>query len=186
MNEGQLYEQMKAGDEAAFNQLFQLYYEPLVKFAFKKTYDLPTSEDIVQSVFIAFWDNKSNWNIQTSVESYLRKIVHNRCIDFFRKESNVSRATALYFQQSDKMTIESPEETLLSEEQLKFIHSRIEALPLKCKAVFKLSRFEELSYLEIANQLGISKKTVEFHISTALRLLRQSLAISLFAAVLMR
>ncbi|MFK7980611.1 MAG: sigma factor-like helix-turn-helix DNA-binding protein [Saprospiraceae bacterium] len=58
--------------------------------------------------------------------------------------------------------------------------NKINALPPKCSIVFKMSRFEEMNYAKIAEQLGITKKTVEYHISTALRLLRKSIFTWLF------
>jgi len=173
MQELQLYKKMKAGDESAFDQLFHLYYEQLVRFAFAKCYDQSMSEDIVQNVFIEFWTKRNQWNIQTSVIAYLKRTVNSRCIDYFRKEKTIADHKENYTKESLSLNSTSPEEELLTKENLQVIYEKIELLPPKCKAVFKLSRFEEMTYAQIAENLGVSKKTVEFHMGNALRLLRE-------------
>ena len=177
MNEMQLYQKMKAGDATAFDQLFKMNYERLVNLAYRKVDDLAIAEDIVQNVFIEFWKKGTSWNIESSVGAYLKKIVNNRCIDFFRKEKTLNTRKKNFLQNSPTLDISSPEEELLSQESLQAIYQKIESLPRKCKIVFKLSRFEGLSYKAISEELNISIKTVEFHISTALRILRESLFI---------
>jgi len=179
-----LFQQIKAGNRIAFDKLFQFFYEKLVHQAYKTTQSQSDAEDIVQSVFINFWTKRKEIIIQQSVEGYLQKMVYHRCMDYFRKQKNKKRHQEKYTLQSLHLNIDSPEEDLLKTESLAAIYQKIEALPPKCKIVFKMSRFEELSYEEIAEQLGISKKTVEYHISTALRVLRKSVfGIMLFSII---
>lgn len=173
MDERQLYQQMKTGNQTAFDQLFQLYYEKLVRIAYQKTQDISIAEDIVQTVFIDFWTKKNDLVIEKSIFGYLNRMVHNRCIDYFRKQTSIQNTEYKYAKKSLNLSVLSPEEGLLNQENLNAIYAQIEALPTKCKIVFKLSRFEEMKYEEIAEQLAISKKTVEYHISTALKLLRK-------------
>lgn len=174
MKELNLYKEMKAGNQAAFDELFHLYYENLVRLAYQKTQDQANAEDIVQTLFIDFWTKRATITIEKSVIGYLSTTVHRRCIDYFRKQKRIDHSHQKYFDNSLSLDISSPEKDLLNQENLSAIYTKIEALPPKCKIVFKMSRFEEMSYEEIAEQLDISKKTVEYHISTALRVLRKS------------
>lgn len=178
MNDLELYQKMKAGDLSAFDEIFKMHYESLVRMGVQKIDNVALVEDLVQNIFIDFWTKKNQLNIESSVLAYLKKMVHNRCIDHFRKQKSIQRKEENYFKNSLSLNVNSPEEDLLNQENLAAIYSKIEALPPKCRTVFKLSRFEEMTYDEIATQLDISKKTVEFHISTALRILRKSIFIS--------
>lgn len=170
-----LFQQIKAGNCIAFDKLFHLYYESLVQHAYKTTQNQANAEDIVQTVFIDFWTKRNQLSIEKSVIGYLSRMVHNRCMDYFRKQKSITTKQEKYFQNSLSLDITSPEENLLNAENLAAIHDKIDALPPKCSIVFKMSRFEEMSYAEIAEQLGVTKKTVEYHVSTALRLLRKSI-----------
>ncbi len=173
--ETHLYQQIKAGNRTAFDKLFHLCYEELVQKAYKSTQNLTEAEDIVQTVFINFWTKRDQLTIEKSVIGYLTRMVHHRCMDYFRKQKSITTQQEKYFQNSLSLDIVSPEEDLLNAENLAAIHDKIDALPTKCSIVFKMSRFEAMNYTEIAEQLGITKKTVEYHISTALRLLRKSI-----------
>jgi len=175
MLEKHLYQQMKAGNQTAFDKLFQLYYEKLVHQAYKTTQDLANAEDIVQAVFIDFWTKRNQLNIEQTVIGYLTRMVHHRCIDYFRQQKSQLVNQEKYFKNTLSLDITSPEEDLLNAENVAAIYAQIEALPPKCSIVFKMSRFEEMTYEEIAEQLGITKKTVEYHVSTALRVLRKGI-----------
>ncbi len=166
---------MKAGDLSAFDEIFNLYYEQLVWIAHSKIDNIAVAEDIVQQIFINFWAKRATLTVEHALFPYLKKSVHNRCIDYYKKQKTIQRKEIQYFQNPLSLNIATPEEKLLSEENLQAIYQKIEALPPKCRAVFKLSRFEEMTYAEIATHLEISKKTVEMHISTALRILRKSI-----------
>ncbi|MFK8007592.1 MAG: RNA polymerase sigma factor [Saprospiraceae bacterium] len=181
MEELILYKKMKAGDRSAFDKIFKLHYEQLVRFAHVKIDNISIAEDIVQNIFIDFWTKRASINIEKSLLPYLRRTVHNRCIDHFRKQKSIQKKEEQFFQNSLTLDISNPEQELLSQENLQAIYTKIEALSPKCKVVFKLSRFEEMTYAEIATHLNISKKTVEMHISTALRILRKSIFISLIS-----
>jgi len=175
MDERILYKKMKAGDINAFNQLFKLNYERLVRMLYKKCYNQALAEDIIQNVFIDFWTNKNKIEINNSVSAYLTTSTRNRYIDHFRKQKTDSKKEQAYINNSLTLKVSSPEDELLSKENLANIYAKIEALPFKSKAIFQLSRFENKSYPEIANELNISIKTVEYHISNALRILRKSI-----------
>lgn len=170
-----LFQQIKAGNRTAFDKLFQLYYEQLVQQAYTTTQNLANAEDIVQAVFIDFWTKSKELTIEKTVIGYLTRMVQYRCIDYFRQQKSKGIQQEKYFENTLSLDIASPEEELLNAENLAAIYKKIDALPPKCGIVFKMSRFEEMSYDEIADALDITKKTVEYHISTALRLLRKGI-----------
>jgi len=177
MTDKDLYQRMVAGDVDAFNQLFKAHYESLVRMLYKKCFDQTLAEDIVQNVFIELWSKRKERVLPKSVGAYLSTSVKNRYIDHFRKQKNLADKKKAYLQQSLPLNIASPEEELLNQENLAKIYRKIEELPPKTKVVFQLSRFENKSYSEIAEALDISVKTVEYHISNALRLLHESIFI---------
>jgi len=166
---------MKEGDMSAFDQLFKLHYEDLVSQLYRKSYDLELSEDIIQNIFIEFWSNRKELNIQNSIKAYLSTSARNRFIDHFRKQKSIVRKEENYLQNTLHLNIASPEEELLTKENLDNIYDKIAQLPAQSKHIFQLSRFSEMSYQDIAEELGVSVKTVEYHISKALRILRKTI-----------
>jgi len=92
-----------------------------------------------------------------------------------RKENQQQKKVKAFRQNSLSLDVRSPESELLSKENMKAIYEKIKALPPKSQAVFKLSRFENMTYQEIADSLEISIKTVEMHISISLRILRKTI-----------
>ena len=162
-----IFQKIKAGDDTAFEQLFLQYYENLCHVAFRVYKDEHKSKDFVQEVFLSIWKRRDTLEINSSVYAYLRKAVMYKSLDFIR-------AQKLSFPE-DKLAKEDSIEAHkhLEEEELKIlIHKVVDQLPERCRLVFCMSRFEELSHKEIAEKLGISEKTIENQITKALKILR--------------
>ncbi|MEE9438204.1 MAG: RNA polymerase sigma-70 factor [Saprospiraceae bacterium] len=156
--------------ELALKLLYDKYYSYICSVIYKMIGDSGTTEDIAQEVFIEVWKRKETLSIDSSLRGYLRRTAVNKTL-------NVIRAKRMKFEQEDTILhLSSPEPasqlTMEAEEMRLVINRSIEALPDRCRLVFGLSRFEELSYKEIASKLEISVKTVENQISKALKLLR--------------
>ena len=166
---------MEKIDQQAFNDIFNMHYEHLVKVAISIISDSDLAEDVVQDVFINFWNRHIEIRIEQSVLAYLKKAVIFRSIDYLRKAKTKDEHIAAHQYNSLKLSLQTPESELLSQENLNSIYKKIDALPGNSGLVFKLNRFEHLSYAEIATQLGISVKTVEYHMSKALEILRKSI-----------
>ena len=160
-------------DRTQFEDLFRKNFTHLCNFAVQYVADHDTAKDITQKVFINLWENREKIDIQQGVLSYLFTSVKNRSLNYLR-DSKRYRSRILDLDCGD---IELPQQEANMEiEDLKVrIASALEKLPEKCRLVFEMSRFEDKKYREIAAELGISQKTVEAHMSKAMRSLRDHL-----------
>lgn len=164
-------------DFILFEDLFHLYYCPLIAFADKYTNDKQASEDIVQDVFMALWIKRGAINFSDPIKPYLYKATYNKSISYIHsQQSNHSmdeQDIKLLLQQ--KITSYEVQDSLLLKEVADEIAICVDKLPAQCRKVFLLSRGQGLKNKEIAKQLDISEKTVEGHISKALSELRSHL-----------
>ncbi|NID09199.1 RNA polymerase sigma-70 factor [Fibrivirga algicola] len=154
--------------------LFRRYYAPLRNHAVRFVYSKEIAEDLVSDVFSTFWENRLHEQIATSYRAYLFKAVRNRAQNYLlwevKKDSNAPDAGVLLPDNSP-----TPEATLLFDELRIRLDQRIQDLPSQCRKVFLLSRLEGKSYREIADELGLSVRTVEVHIRKALVSIREML-----------
>ena len=134
------------------------------------------SEASTESVFCRIWEKRDRLQVHTSLKAYLYGSVYHECVDWLRQEKN-SRAHRSQILRSNN---QAAGETAAGKTELgqleKRLQQALDELPDQCRAIFQLSRFGELKYREIAEQLGLSIKTVEAQMSKALKLLRQKLA----------
>lgn len=136
--------------------------------------DLDEAEEVVQNTFYIIWKKRESLTIQSSVKSYLYKSVYNDCLNKL-KHQKVRQAHAQDFQHTHSSESEDGIKLLHAKELKLKIDQALESLPEQCGKVFRLNRFEELKYKEIAEHLNISVKTVEIHMSKALKLMREQL-----------
>lgn len=173
-NEALRLRQIRSGDVTAFKAVYQEKYTHLVQEAYRMLRDKEESRDIVQKVFIQFWEKKETLFIQHTIGGYLRKMVINACLAHLR---TVDRRAAILenFDQPVAQSLNG-QEIIESKELQEQIHSEIKNLPDQCRKVFEMSRFESMTYQQIGQTLNISPKTVENHIGKALKRLRIALA----------
>ncbi|MEQ8423393.1 MAG: RNA polymerase sigma-70 factor [Cyclobacteriaceae bacterium] len=157
-------------DTNGFKRIFFDHYHSLFNSAFRVLRSSDAAEDTVQDVFTKFWANRNRIMITTSVEAYLRKAVINASLNYLEKHGRVVPLDTLVDQQ-EPADFNTPVYSDVSEQ----IDKAIDKLPARCRAVFCLSRHEGLSNQEIADQLGISKRTVENQLGNALLKLRKYL-----------
>jgi RNA polymerase sigma-70 factor, ECF subfamily len=170
-------EKLKAlceGNHQVFEQLFDNMYEALCRYAYSILRDMDDAEDVVQKTFCKLWDQRETLTIQSSINSYLYRIVHNDSMNAIHQQINQREHNFNYFSGINDM-VESVSEQLAASELQQAISVALTGLPPQCRRVFEMSRMEQLSYAEIAKQLNISTNTVENHISKALKLLRVEL-----------
>jgi RNA polymerase sigma-70 factor (ECF subfamily) len=174
LSDQEQFEALAAGDITAFEMFFKTYYQPLCNYAYSFLQDRAESEEIVQATFLSVWEKRQSLTIKTSPKSYLYAMVRNACLNVIKHEKIKQKYAG------EELALASPgyesvSHTVTSNELETRIQVAIETLPEQCRLVFKLSRFEELKYQEIADQLNISIKTVENHMGKALKLMREQL-----------
>lgn len=172
--EQQQLEALTAGDITAFEMIFRTYYQPLCSYAYTFLQDKEEAEEIVQSTFMSVWEKHNTISIRTSVKSYLYAMVRNACLNVIKHEK-IKQKHAVEEIALSPHSHDSVSSTVASLELETKIQEAMEKLPEQCRLVFKLSRFEELKYSEIAEQLNISVKTVENHMGKALKIMREQL-----------
>jgi RNA polymerase sigma-70 factor (ECF subfamily) len=157
-----------------FESLFKKWYSVLCPFVFRIVRDNEIAQDLVQDVFVKLWEKREQIEINTSVKSYLFKACMNAALNHeaARKKYKVTNDESITLSLSDAG---STDEGLHVSELQKKINEAIDTLPPACRSVFILSRFEEMSYKEIASTLEISVKTVENQMGKALKILRVQL-----------
>lgn len=167
-----LFAEMKQGKEYAFDFFFNYYYPGLCVYA-QNMFSLPEEEtkNMVQDVFLKFWNDRRKIVITTSVRSYLFVSVKNRSLDYLKKKKR--QGTKIEFEGKD-FSEEAIDTYVLSELETLFKES-LDKLPARCREVFELSRFEGLKNRDIAKQLDISEKTVENQMTKALKILKVEL-----------
>ncbi len=148
-----------------------MYYKTLKAYAISFVYDATIADDIVQDVFLELCDKQELIKFDKNVKSYLFKSVYNRSINFLKskvRKSQISIETTDFLESYLQQTHDTHEDNLIAKEIHEEIGIAIDNLPPQCKKVFLLSRTYELKNKEIAEQLGISVKSVEKHITKAL------------------
>jgi RNA polymerase sigma-70 factor (ECF subfamily) len=167
-------EGLKKGNETAYKSLYNQYYIELYVYSKRYVRDMDAAKEVVQDVMINLWAKREELNFQDNLKAYLYKSVSNRSINYLKKKKytiNIDEELEDKLIEEDMHFIENLEDNQLEER----IDQEINKLPDKCKQAFRLSRFEELKYNEIADQMGVSVKTVEAHISNALNKLSNAL-----------
>jgi len=174
---------LQKGDKTAFDALFRAYYTPLCYYAASlQNGDRTLAEDLVQQAFVKLWEQRESLQINWSVKAYLYRSVHNAALNQIRAEKvrdRYKQYNADYLEMNHQQASE-PEPQLKER-----LQKALSALPAQCRQVFELSRFEELKYREIAEQLDISIKTVESQMGKALKILRTQLADYLVTVILL-
>jgi RNA polymerase sigma-70 factor (ECF subfamily) len=165
---------IRQGDKVQFESLFRSSYSSLVRYAKKIVADHDTAEEIVQDLFVRLWNERKKLKIRSSLNGYLFRSVHNRCLHWL----DHGKVAGRYEQE---MAAQKTNETLTPEEILQFnelqltITKILERLPERCGQIFCMNRFEGLKYTEIADKLAVSVKTVEANMGKALREFRKEL-----------
>jgi RNA polymerase sigma-70 factor, ECF subfamily len=168
-----LFSEMKQGKTYAFDFFFHYYYPGLCVYAQNLiNRPLPDAQNIVQDVYMKFWEDREKINIQSSVRAYFFAMVRNKCLDTLKSSGYKMEANNLnkYPDIADNQF-----DTYIFAELEHIVKNGMLKLPDRCREVFELSRFEGLKNKEIANRLDISEKTVENQMTKALKVLRNEL-----------
>lgn len=164
--------QIKKGNKLAFSQLFRLYYPKLFSFISQLLKDRQLAEEITQDVFLRLWINREKINPDLSFDSYLFTIAKHIVLNFFRKKEIEQRYIDHTLHASGADYVDE-EEHFYYKDLLAIIEQAVGQMPPQQQKVFRLSREQGLLNAEIAEKLGISKRTVEKHIYSSLTFLRK-------------
>ncbi|MCF6332712.1 MAG: RNA polymerase sigma-70 factor [Draconibacterium sp.] len=167
-----LLSELQRGQERAFDFIFRKYYKALCAQAAAYINDIDLAQSLVQDCFIKLWENRGDAGNIKKLPAYLSFSVRNKCIDHLRKTKsieNLNENSELKSQDS------SSEYYLLSREFEERLVVVLSSLPERSRMAFEYSRFENLTYSEIAEKMNITVKAVEALISRALKKLRKEL-----------
>lgn len=169
-----LVRRVREGDPKAFEELFQTYCGPLVNFARRFVVDLAVAESVVQDVFVNTWKRRRHLDPEAGIRAYLYTAVRNQALKQLR-HTEVEQQSDTSFSETSSGEA-SPEEHWTREDLTRTIQSAVEQLPTRCRTIFIMNRWDQLTYQEIAQILGLSIKTVETQMGRALQTLRRSLS----------
>jgi RNA polymerase sigma-70 factor (ECF subfamily) len=165
--------QIKDGDESAFEAVFNEYYESLAYFALKYVGNAQVAEDIVQDLFVKIWANRHSLRIEQSLSSYLYGAVKNASFNHLKSQNIRSEYASNQILPSEADSF-IPNEIDASDLSL-LIETAIFSMPKERQKIFRMSREEGMKYAEIAAKQEISVKTVEAQMGKALQFMRSML-----------
>ena len=171
-----------AGDDAAFDEIYERYWSLLYRAAFNVLRDEDACMDVIQDVFIWFWEHRSDISFR-SVKAYLLVAVKYKVANYIRN----GKVRESFYDRIPRVELDDdfPDEALELKELKEMIARFVMELPERCQEVFNLSRNEHMSNKEIAEYLGITEKTVENQINKALKRLKLNLGkLSVFISLL--
>lgn len=173
-NEREIVVRLIDGDEEAFCELYATYKNRLLYFAMRFVKSREYAEDIFQDAFTAVWQSRRFINPDVPFSSYLYTIVRNRMLNQLRELTYKDKLREHIISQAVDHVDDAKNKVLF--EELKDILSKaLEKLTPRQREVFQMSRDAEMSHKEIADTLGISVNTVQEHISTSLKTIREYL-----------
>ena len=169
---------LKKGDKKAFEEIYNEFFGVHYHLCLQYIHNEKAAEEIVQDTFLKLWEIRNTLNDQINIRSFLYTITKNNCLNYLRNQKISMKhiENMKYMEmQFNYEALEKLGNYIQFEELRSKIEEAIAQLPAELVETFQLSRFEELSYKEIAEKQNISIKTVEARISKALRILRVEL-----------
>jgi RNA polymerase sigma-70 factor (ECF subfamily) len=170
---------LKSDSEKAIKIIFEVHYEGLCSYAESILKDQFMAEEVVEQLFVYLWMNADSINILSSLKSYLFRSVHNNCLKYIDKHKNESKHFHNYVFEDEEILSYICDDNFLSKlfanELERKLDDVLQTLPEQCRNIYFLSRYQNLSYPEIAKKLNISTGTVKTQMSRAFQKLREQL-----------
>lgn len=165
-----------SNSQAALKSLYIAYFHRLMRFVGIYVSSPAEAEEVVSDTFLALWDNRCALAGMTNIDAYIYTVARNKAVSYYRKQTmeNVSldESSIDFFAHTET----TPEEELISREEIGRLNAAINSLPPKCRIAFKLVREDKLKYKDVASILDISVKTLEAHLASAVKKLRETLS----------
>jgi len=173
---------LKSDDPKAMEQIFNVHWEQVFDFAYRKLGDEALAQDITQEIFISLWEKRSKLDLTGNLSGYLYGAVKHRVIDYYRSNSlKDSHQAALALLLNGNLA-GSADESLILQDTSRAVAIEIQRLPERMRLVISMSREEDKTVKEIAGELGVSVQTVKNQITAAMKLLRKNLSYILVLA----
>ena len=176
---GSLLGKLKDGDISTFEIIYKSHYRRIFHFAFQYLQNKETCANIIQDVFSSLWDKKEKLANDTNLNAWLFTVTKNKCLKHIRNLKTEKRYLENLGDQRMILNFDAlnslDTSPMTFDEIEKIIQKTLDNLSPKCRIAFEMSRFEEKKYSEIAVEMQISQKTVETHISNALKIFRIAL-----------
>lgn len=175
LTDQELLSEIKSDKTEAFDTLYYRHFAQLARYAYKKLQNNDLTEEIVQDVFVELWKKRDTLETEGQIQALLYAILRNKILHELRARMIQNKHIEAYTRGrlNDEHTLNA--ESLDEDGAHKKMIGAIKRLSPQCQQAFTLSRYEHLSYKEIAARMNISVNTVEKHISKALMILRQEL-----------
>lgn len=181
----ELFDLIKEGNAIAFAEIYDRYWALLYRHAYRLIKDQDLAQDVVQEVFVNLWDKINTIDLQVSKSSYLYTAVRNKVLNLIQRDkvkNNYIESFANFVASSEAITDYRLRERLLKEK----IEKEVAALPSKMRQVFEMSRIQNMSHKQIAEELNLSDKTVKKQMSNAIKILRLKLGGFLILSILLK
>lgn len=176
-----IIEAVRNGEQLAFEFIFRKYYLRLRCFAMRLVKNETVAEDITQEVFTTIWEQRNSLNENKELKSYLFQITRNSCLNYLKRNNVEQRYyNALLYENSAQELfalnfLDEQEQKELKDELYSEINRALGTLSPQCRKAFELSKFKQMKNKEVAELMGLNIKTVEKHISKAMRTIRETL-----------
>lgn len=170
-SEDKLIAALASGAESAFTEIYEHYWFKLLALAYSHTKNKEVAEEIVQEVFISIWNRRTSLKIH-SLSNYFAIAIR---FSVFKHKRREQRRREIEQENCKSEEFVHDEERIEARFLAEYFRGVIEQLPEKCRMVFNYSRVDGLSNTEISKEMEISEKTVEAHLTKAIKVLRVSL-----------
>lgn len=174
-----ILESLRQGSYDAFDALYMRYAPHVEAFAFCMLKNRSEAEDLAHDIFLKIWETRESIGYIRSFRSYLFRMTKNAVFDIFEHKSVQTRYRQRLLHVEELLT-DDLSAKVATEDLMMIINMAVEQMPRQRQQIFRLSRYEGLSHQEIAQQLGISPKTVEYHIGRALAELKKIIGLIAF------
>jgi len=165
-----IQQRVAAGDEEAFKKIYYLFYRKLYLFSLAIVKIKEAAEEITEDVFIKIWQQRAHISAINNLRVYLYIATKNTALSYLSKKAKDNLVEPF-----DNINIDlykssiTPEELMITAEMYRKIQQQVEALPPRCKMIFKLVREDGLKYKEVSDILNISVNTIDVQIAIAIK-----------------
>lgn len=176
-NDVDLLKKIVQKDSDAFEAIYKAYFRKLYILSFRYVRDESIAEELTNDVFMMLWENAGKLTINQSLGAYLSRSVINLSLTYLKKNLRLLERNNEYSKELDLTDEEDQTDSAaLYESKLLMIESLLEGLPPQCRKIVIMSKYDKMKQQEIADQLGISIKTVKNHLTIAYDKIRVALA----------